>query len=202
MAGVRGFNDPNVQINPDGLPVWYQSVCFGVFLRSCADKYFRQVDPDMSNATTTLLPWYLGYKGGNTTDAIQCMAAGDNGYEDSHASLNGGLNNHWARNNTPWSWGYFKRDDIPVHYAIAEGWTTGDMYQVCFCYHTVKAMSNTLQESQVTSTNPNRVTLVSGSVNVPGGPQKPDQGGVYIDNNVTTGTSAPATHTLYYATET
>ncbi|CAK44018.1 uncharacterized protein An01g11130 [Aspergillus niger] len=143
MAGVRGFNDPNVQINPDGLPVWYQSVCFGVFFK--------------------------GYKGGNTTDAIQCMAAGDNGYEDSHASLNGGLNNHWARNNTPWSWGYFKRDDIPVHYAIAEGWTTGDMYQ----------------ESQVTSTNPNRVTLVSGSVNVPGGPQKPDQGGVYIDNNVT-----------------
>lgn len=26
MAGVRGFNDPNVQVNPDGLPVWYQSV--------------------------------------------------------------------------------------------------------------------------------------------------------------------------------
>lgn len=24
MAGVRGFNDPNVQINPDGNPVWYQ----------------------------------------------------------------------------------------------------------------------------------------------------------------------------------
>lgn len=26
MAGVRGFNDPNVQVNPDGLPVWYQLV--------------------------------------------------------------------------------------------------------------------------------------------------------------------------------
>lgn len=26
MAGVRGFKDPNVQVNPDGLPVWYQSV--------------------------------------------------------------------------------------------------------------------------------------------------------------------------------
>lgn len=24
MAGVRGFNDSNVQANPDGLPVWYQ----------------------------------------------------------------------------------------------------------------------------------------------------------------------------------
>lgn len=24
MAGIRGFNDPNVQVNPDGLPVWFQ----------------------------------------------------------------------------------------------------------------------------------------------------------------------------------
>ena len=24
MAGVRGFNDPNVQINPDGNSVWHQ----------------------------------------------------------------------------------------------------------------------------------------------------------------------------------
>ena len=45
-------------------------------------------------------------------------------------SLNGGLNNHWATNNTPWSWGHFKRSDIPVQYAIADGWTVGDMYQV------------------------------------------------------------------------
>ena len=39
------------------------------------------------------------------------------------------------------------------------------------------------KESQVTSTNPNRVTLVSGSVNAPGSPQSPEQGGVYLDNN-------------------
>lgn len=36
----------------------------------------------------------------------------------------------------------------------------------------------------VASTNPNRVSWVSGSVNVPGSPQRPDQGGnPYIDNN-------------------
>ena len=39
-----------------------------------------------------------------------------------------------------------------------------------------------MQEAQITATNPNRVTLVSGSINVPGGPQGKDQGGVYIDN--------------------
>lgn len=44
-----------------------------------------------------------------------------------------------------------------------------------------------MQEGQITSTSPNRVTLVSGSVNVPGGPQEPDEGGVYLDNNETPG---------------
>jgi phospholipase C len=57
------------------------------------------------------------------------MIAGDNGWTDNHAALNGDLNNQWALKNTPWSWGYFKRNDIPVHFAIAEGWTVGDMYQ-------------------------------------------------------------------------
>lgn len=29
----------------------------------------------------------------------------------------------------PQSWGHFRRSDLPVHFAIAEGWTVGDMYQ-------------------------------------------------------------------------
>ncbi|KAL1961731.1 hypothetical protein VTN77DRAFT_1093 [Rasamsonia byssochlamydoides] len=158
MAGVRGFNDPNVQVNPDGLPVWYQ-----------------QVDPDMSNKTTTLLPWHLGYLGSDWPEAVQCIVAGDNGYQDNHAAYNFGLNNYWARNNTPWSWGYLKRSDIRVQFAIAEGWTSGDMYQ----------------EGQITATNPNRVTLVSGSINAPGSPQSPGEGDVYIDNNETPGCEEP-----------
>lgn len=90
----------------------------------------RQVDPDMSDKTDSLLPFYLAYLGGNWSEAIQCIEAGDNGYDTNQASLNHGLNNHWARNNSPWSWGYHKREDIPVHFALAEGWTSGDMYQV------------------------------------------------------------------------
>ncbi|KAJ5312138.1 hypothetical protein N7508_002968 [Penicillium antarcticum] len=150
MAGVRGFNDPNVQVNPDGNSVWHQLV-----------------DPSQSNDAKTLLPWYLGYKGGDWSDAIQCMTAGSNGYQENQGSLNHGSNNHWVTKNTPWSWGHLKRQDIPIQFAIAEGWTSGDMYQ----------------ESQITATNPNRVSLVSGSINVPGSPQSKDQGGVYIDNN-------------------
>ncbi|CAI7587477.1 hypothetical protein N7533_005992 [Penicillium manginii] len=158
MAGVRGFADPNVQINPDGQSVWNQTV-----------------DPSMSDRSSGLFPFYLGWKGGETLDAIQCMAAGDNGYHANQAAYNHGLNNAWATKNTPWSWGYYKREDIPAQFAIAEGWTSADMYQ----------------ESQITATNPNRVTLVSGSINVPGSPQSPDQGGVYIDNNEMPGCEKP-----------
>ncbi|EAS35164.3 phospholipase C [Coccidioides immitis RS] len=158
MAGTRGFQDPNVQVNPDGLPVWFQ-----------------KVDSDQSTDTKTLLPWHLGYLGGNWSEAIQCMAAGSNGYRANQAALNYGLNNQWVTDNTPWSWGYLKRDDIPVQFALAEEWTVADMYQ----------------QSQITSTNPNRVMLVSGSINAPGSPQSPDEGGVYLDNTETPGCEKP-----------
>lgn len=97
---------------------------------------------------------------------------GDNGWASNHAALNGGLNNHWATDNTPWSWDHFQQSDIPVQFALAEGWTVGDMYQ----------------ESVIASTNPNRVTWASGSINVLGSPQNATQGGnPYIDNNETPG---------------
>ena len=123
------------------------------------------------NETTSLWPFHLSRLGGKDTHASQCMIAGDNFYKANRAAYNNGLNDHWVRNNTPHSWGYFKRADLPVHFALAEGWTIADMYQ----------------ESVIASTNPNRVALVSGSINVPGGPQKPEQGGVYIDNDITPG---------------
>lgn len=45
-----------------------------------------------------------------------------------------------------------------------------------------------MKESVVASTNPNRVTWASGSINVPGSPQSQSEGGYpYIDNNETPG---------------
>ena len=95
-----------------------------------SNSTIRTVDPNMSDRESGLLPFYLGWKGGETIDAIQCMAAGDNGYHANQAAYNHGLNNAWATKNTPWSWGYYKREDIPAQFAIAEGWTSADMYQV------------------------------------------------------------------------
>lgn len=135
----------------------------------------RHVNKTLTNATDYLLPWYLNYLGGTWLNATQCMDAGSNGYEENHLAYNFGSNDHWALNNTPWSWGYYKRSDLPIQFALAEGWTIGDMYQ----------------ESVIASTNPNRVTWVSGSINVPGSPQKSDQGGVYIDNHEVPGCEMP-----------
>lgn len=65
------------------------------------------------------------------------------------------------------SWAHFQRQDLPLHFALAEGWTLADMYQ----------------EGVIASTSPNRVTWMSGSINCPGGPQTPDQGGIVTDNS-------------------
>jgi len=36
----------------------------------------------------------------------------------------------WAQVDTPQSWGYFKRQDIPWHFDLAEAYTIGDAYHV------------------------------------------------------------------------
>ncbi|KAF3920305.1 hypothetical protein AA313_de0209793 [Arthrobotrys entomopaga] len=155
MAGVRGFYDPNVQVNSNGRSVFYQDV---INTKSTPADY--------------LLPWHINYLGGVWSQGgTQCMAAGSNGWTENHAALNGGQNNRWVLNNTAYSWGHFQREDIPVQFALAEGWTVGDMYQ----------------ESVIASTDPNRIYWASGSINVPGSPQTPDQGGMMIDNRETPG---------------
>ncbi|KAI9695152.1 MAG: hypothetical protein M1820_008858 [Bogoriella megaspora] len=161
MSGVRGLRDPNVQVN----------------VGSTRSIFYQDVNVTLSNATDFLLPWYLNYAG-NWSDPIQCMTAGSNGWQANHGALNGDLNNKWAEANTPYSLGYYKRSDLPVHFGIAEGWTVADMYQ----------------QSVIASTTPNRVSWFSGSINCPGGPQTPDQGGMTIDNSDTPGCELPNTN--------
>lgn len=108
---------------------------------------FRLVDSALSNATDFLLPFYVNAAGGNVTEATQCMVAGSNGestssfgqtvsksnlytigFQANHAALAQGDNNLWAIKNKPFSLGYFRRQDLPTHFSLAEGWTTADMY--------------------------------------------------------------------------
>ncbi|TVY16834.1 Phospholipase C 3 [Lachnellula arida] len=158
MAGVRGFSDPNIQVNADG-----------------KNTFQQKVTPDISTEAETLLPYYINYLGGNWTESTQCTGAGQNSFQNNQACLNNDLNNLWAVNNTPTSWAHFRRQDVPVQFSIAEAWTVADMYQ----------------EGVIAATEPNRVTWMTGSVNCPGGPQTPDQGGAVLDNNGTPGCEAP-----------
>ncbi|KAF4638055.1 hypothetical protein G7Y89_g2 [Cudoniella acicularis] len=147
MAGVRGFSDPNVQVNSDG-----------------KNTFQQKVTPALSTKAQSLLPYYINYLGGNWTESTQCTGAGSNSFQANHACLNNDLNNLWAANNTPTSWAHFRRQDIPVHFSIAESWTVADMYQA---------------------------SLDEVFINCPGGPQNPDQGGAVLDNNGTPGCEAP-----------
>ncbi|KAJ3984886.1 phosphoesterase family-domain-containing protein [Lentinula detonsa] len=155
MTGVRGFKDPNVQVNSDGRSV-----------------FFQKVNSFLSNDTDFLLPWYVAAEGGEFINGTQCMTAGSNGWAENHAALASGQNDLWVEANMPQSWGHFRRSDIPVHFAIAEGWTVGDMYQ----------------QGVIASTNPNRVIWQTGTVAASGGNVNTTQGPV-LDNNETPGCS-------------
>ncbi|RDW63537.1 hypothetical protein BP6252_11082 [Coleophoma cylindrospora] len=157
MAGVRGFADPNVQINPDGRSVWYQNVT------------------GLTNETDWLLPYWLNYLGGEENyNKSQCLCAGANNWIPTQQILEGGLMNMWAQIDDPQSWGYFKRQDIPYHYALADAYTVGDAYHA----------------SITSNTDPNRWYWQSGTINVPGGFQELGAGGVILDDQQSNGCTA------------
>ncbi|KAF8576244.1 non-hemolytic phospholipase C precursor [Ramaria rubella] len=154
MRGVRGFADPNINIASNGLPSWFQVV-----------------DDTLTNDTHFLAPFYINAAGGNLTTASQCMVSGSNGWPLNHLALDGGNNNQWPLGNSPFAMGFYKRDDVPYHFALGEAFTMADMYA----------------QAVIASTDPNRVFWMTGSVNIPGGPQSPGQGGPTVDNNETPG---------------
>lgn len=93
-------------------------------------KVYRKVNAGLSTEATSLLPFYINYLGGNWTEASQCASGGSNSWFNNHLALNGDLNDQWAWDNTAMSWTHFQRQDLPLHFALAEGWTLADMYQV------------------------------------------------------------------------
>ncbi|EPE37041.1 non-hemolytic phospholipase C precursor, putative [Glarea lozoyensis ATCC 20868] len=194
MAGVRGFADPNVQINPDGRTTFQQLVTdpgdinprrlqsLNLFERLWQLVLFLlglfiPKERSLLNADVTqLTPWHINYLGGDWHKATQCYGGGDNSWEAGHISFNGGLSNKWVSTNTPYSWGFFNRADVPIHFDIAEGWTIGDMYQ----------------EGILAATSPNRVLWMSGTVNSPGSPNNPDgNGNMILDNQASPGCKKP-----------
>jgi len=108
----------------------------------------------------------------NTTNALS-MGGLPHGWPDGHAMWNNGRCDQWISAKGANTMAYFTRDDIPFHYALADSFTVCDQY---FC-------------SAMTPTNPNRVHLYTGMLDIQASGHGP------LLNN--TPTDGPLTWTIY-----
>ncbi len=120
MRGVRGFGDRFPVPLASGKSAWFQS------------DGTREIPPyhmDKEKVNALLLP--------STPHA----------FADAQAAWNQGKLGFWPQHKTPYSMGYYTRDDIPFQFALAEAFT------ICDAYHC----------SVTTGTDPNRIVFWSGS---------------------------------------
>src|SRR5690349_2125244 len=114
LKGVRGFDDPDAITLSSGRSVFYQ--------------------PDPQNPDGYLLPFHNDTK---TTSAAKAYGT-DHSWKGQHQSWNGGLMDNWVPTHRaldgpvrgPHTMGYYTRDDLPFHYALADAFTVCDNY---FC---------------------------------------------------------------------
>ncbi|CAN7290905.1 phospholipase C, phosphocholine-specific [Variovorax sp. LjRoot130] len=120
MRGVRGFGDRFPIPLESGKPVWFQS-----------------------NGTKEIPPYHLDKE---KTNAL-LVPSTPHSFSDSQAAWNQGKFGQWPKYKNQYSMGYYKREDIPFQFALAEAFT------ICDAYHC----------SITTGTDPNRIVFWSGS---------------------------------------
>lgn len=144
MAGVRGFGDPNVLTLPNGKSIFHQ--------------------PDAEHPKGYILPFHLDTF---STNAQRLPSTGHS-WSVQHRAWNGGRMDQWLPAHRaadgahgPYTMGYFKREDIPFHRALAEAFT------ICDSYHC----------SVMGSTRPNRFYYLTGTIDADGryGPPQTSQ---------------------------
>jgi phospholipase C len=111
LSGVRGFGDPNALTLSSGQSVFHQ--------------------PDAENPSGHMLPFHLNSLSSNA----QQIPSTSHAWEVQHRAWNGGKMDQWLAAHRaadgakgPYTMGYFKREDIPFHYALAEAFTICDAY--------------------------------------------------------------------------
>ena len=111
LKGVRGYNDPRVFIQPNGLPVWFQ--------QNQKDIIYGPFHLDIKNTKIT----WMGDLPHAWDDMVQARNKG---------SMNDWLTAKEPRNlafkDLPLTMGYFSRSDIPFYYALADAFTVCDQY--------------------------------------------------------------------------
>ena len=120
MRGVRGFGDRIPIPLESGNPVWFQS-----------------------DGTSEIPPFHLD----SETSSALLVPGTPHSFSDSQAAWNQGKFGHWALHKTQISMGYYRREDIPFQFALAEAFT------ICDAYHC----------SITSGTDPNRIVFWSGS---------------------------------------
>lgn len=120
LRGVRGFGDRHPIPLPGGRDVWRQS-----------------------DGEKEILPFHLDTK---TTDALRVPGT-PHAFADAQAAWGQGKIEQWPRFKSPYAMGYYRREDIPFQFALAEAFT------LCDDYHC----------SVTAGTDPNRIVFWSGS---------------------------------------
>nr|WP_274616043.1 alkaline phosphatase family protein [Sphingomonas sp. ACRSK] len=135
MSGVRGFGDPRAMTLPGGRSVFHQ--------------------PDPQNPLGYTLPFHLD----TFSTSAQALPSTGHSWKVQHDAWNGGRMDNWLPAHRaadgaegPYTMGYFRREDIPFHYALAEAFT------ICDGYHC----------SVLGSTRPNRFYWLSGTIDADG----------------------------------
>lgn len=131
LSGVRGFNDPRSIRLPNGLPVWYQM-----------DKEGKTYAPFRLNLKESKVTWMGSLP---HSRASQVDAFNQGRYDHWLLSKQSGNKQYAAM---PLTLGYFTREDLPFHYALADAFTVCDQN---FC-------------SGMTSTTPNRSFFWTGKI--------------------------------------
>ena len=166
LAGVRGFGDPNVPIQSNGKSIFYQQDPYN------PDGYLLPFHLDTLSTSSQAIPstshaWYYQHDSLDITVptmAGQPTTALNDNWIASHHMADGA--NYW------YIMGYYERQDIPFHFALAETFT------LCDAYHC----------SMLGPTWPNRIYLMTGMVD-----PEAQNGGPVISNVV----PSPATGTPY-----
>jgi phospholipase C len=157
LSGVRGYSDPQPQKLSTGRPVFCQ--------------------PDMSNPDGYLLPYHLD----SHRTAAQEIPSVSHSWSVQHQAWNGGAMDNWVNAhiasdgavNGQYTMGYFTRDDIPFHYALADAFT------ICDNYHC----------AVMGPTHPNRYMWMTGTLDPDG-----VAGGPALDNDAPAGTYSWTTY--------
>jgi phospholipase C len=135
LAGVRGFDDPDAIKLQTGRSVFYQ--------------------PDDQNPNGYLLPFHLD----THSSSAQKIPSTSHAWAVQHAAWNQGRMDRWLSAhrdadgpNGPYVMGYYKREDIPFQFALAEAFTILDGYHC----------------SVFGPTWPNRMYLMTGTIDPDG----------------------------------